>query len=148
MDLSAIKKKLAKNSQREINRFRGAVERGIEQVHVVKNRMNFLISKEESAIFDVYRLILEDPALIEQIENQISKEKYVAEYAIRVVFERYLDSIAKIDDPYLRERTTDVKDAAQRLLENLNGLSGPALQYSRRRSPGRGRSLAGRSQHA
>ena len=124
MDLSAIKKKLAKNPQREINRFRGAVERGIEQVHVVKNRMNFLISKEESAIFDVYRLILEDPALIEQIENQISKEKYVAEYAIRVVFERYLNSIAKIDDPYLRERTTDVRDAAQRLLENLNGLSG------------------------
>ena len=45
----------------------------------------------------------------------------------RVVFERYLDSIAKIDDEYLRERTTDVRDAAQRLLENLNGCVGPAL---------------------
>ncbi len=121
MDLNAIKMKKAKNPERERERFRGAVERGIEQINVVKNRMNLLISKEEGAIFDVYRLILEDPAIIQQIENLIRKEGYVAEYAIRVVFEHYLQSIAKIHDSYLRERTTDVKDAAQRLLENLSG---------------------------
>lgn len=128
MDLSAIKKKTARNPAREVERFRGAVERGIEQINVVKNRMNQLISKEENAIFDVYRLILEDPAIIQQIENQIHTEKVVAEYAVKVVFERYLESIAKINDAYLRERVTDVKDAAQRLLENLSGTQGQ--QYS------------------
>jgi phosphoenolpyruvate-protein phosphotransferase len=90
--------------------------------------MGNLISKEESAIFDVYRLILEDPSIIQQIENQIRKEGYVAEYAIRVVFDQYLQSIAQIDDNYLRERTTDVKDAAQRLLENLSGVSGQQIE--------------------
>jgi phosphotransferase system enzyme I (PtsP) len=123
MDLSAIKRKKTRNVGREIERFRGAVERGIEQINVVKGRMSSLISKEEGAIFDVYRLILEDPAIIQQIENQIRKESYAAEYAIRVVFERYLQSISQIHDDYLRERTTDVKDAAQRLLENLSGVS-------------------------
>ncbi len=127
MDLSAIKKKKARNPERERERFRGAVERGIEQINVVKNRMNQLISKEEMAIFDVYRLILEDPAIIQQIEAQILKEGYVAEYAVKVVFEQYLKSIANIEDVYLRERTTDVKDAAQRLLENLTGM--PGQQY-------------------
>ena len=127
MDLSAIKKKKARNPERERERFRGAVERGIEQINVVKNRMSQLISKEETAIFDVYRLILEDPAIIQQIESQILKEGYVAEYAIKVVFEQYLQSIGNIDDNYLRERTTDVKDAAQRLLENLTGM--PGQQY-------------------
>jgi phosphotransferase system enzyme I (PtsP) len=124
MDLSAIKKQKARNPERERERFRGAVERGIDQINIVKNRMSQLISKEESAIFDVYRLILEDPAIIQQIETQILKEGYVAEYAVKVVFEQYLKSIASIDDDYLRERTTDVKDAAQRLLENLTGMSG------------------------
>jgi phosphotransferase system enzyme I (PtsP) len=124
MDLSAIRRKKARNSQREMERFRAAVERGIDQIAVVKNRMNQLISKEETAIFDVYRLILEDPAIIHQIETQIIKEGYAAEYAVKVVFERYLESIAKIEDSYLRERVTDVKDAAQRLLENLSGVSG------------------------
>ncbi len=90
--------------------------------------MSSLISKEEGAMFDVYRLILEDPAIIQQIEVQIRKEKYVAEYAIRVVFEQYLQSIAQIDDDYLRERTGDVKDAAQRLLENLSGATAQHIE--------------------
>jgi phosphoenolpyruvate-protein phosphotransferase len=124
MELSAIKKKKARKPVHEMERFRGAVERGIEQISVVKNRMSELISAEEGAIFDVYRLILEDPAIIHQIEHQILKEGYTAEYAVRVIFDRYMESIAKIDDSYLRERTTDVKDAAQRLLENLSGASG------------------------
>ena len=130
MDLSSIPQKKAKNSAREVERFRGAVERGIEQINVVKRRMSSLISKEEGAIFDVYRLILEDPAIIQQIENQIRKEGYTAEYAIRLVFERYLHSISQIHDDYLRERTTDVKDAAQRLLENLSGMSDRRLEIS------------------
>jgi phosphotransferase system enzyme I (PtsP) len=124
MDLSAIKKKKARSPQREIERFRGAVERGIEQINLVKNRMSHLISKEENAIFDVYRLILEDPTIIEQVETQILQEGYTAEYAVRVVFEPYLGTISQFHDNYLRERTTDVKDAAQRLLENLSGTSG------------------------
>jgi len=128
MELSAIAMKRARNPEHEIERFRGAVERGIEQISVVKHRMSTLISKEEGAMFDVYRLILEDPTIIQQIENQIRKERYVAEYAVRVVFEQYLESIAQIDDNYLRERTTDVKDAAQRLLENLSGVSGQQIE--------------------
>jgi phosphotransferase system, enzyme I, PtsP len=128
MELSATKKRRAKNPAREVERFRGAVERGIEQINVVKNRMSELISKEEGAIFDVYRLILEDPAIIQQIEDQIRKEGCIAEYAVRVVFEQYLRSISQIEDSYLRERTTDVKDAAQRLLENLSGASGTHIE--------------------
>jgi phosphotransferase system enzyme I (PtsP) len=127
MDLNAIPKKKTRHPGHEVERFRGAVERGIEQIAVVKNRMSHLISAEESAIFDVYRLILEDPTIIHQVENHIAKEGYCAEYAVRLVFEQYLQTIAKIDDSYLRERTTDVKDAAQRLLENLAG--GDGQQY-------------------
>jgi phosphoenolpyruvate-protein phosphotransferase len=128
MEISTIQRKRARNPEREMERFRAAVERGIEQIGVVKNRMSTLISKEEGAIFDVYRLILEDPAIIQQIETQIRREKVVAEYAIRVVFEQYLQSIAQIEDDYLRERTADVKDAAQRLLENLSGATAQHIE--------------------
>jgi phosphotransferase system enzyme I (PtsP) len=128
MDISAIREKKTRNPEREMERFRAAVERGIEQINVVKHRMANLISREEGAIFDVYRLIFEDPAIIQQIESQIRKQRYVAEYAIRIVFEQYLQSIGQIDDDYLRERTTDVRDAAQRLLENLSGATDRRLE--------------------
>jgi len=127
MDLTSISKRKAKNPEREMERFRAAVERGLEHINVIKERMSSLISKEEGAIFDVYRLILEDPAIIQQIESQIRKQNHTAEYAVRIVFERYLQTISQIDDEYLRERTTDVKDAAQRLLENLSGVSGQQI---------------------
>jgi phosphotransferase system, enzyme I, PtsP len=122
MDLQAIKKERTKNPRKEMERFRAAVERGIEQVHTLKHRMSTLISKEEGALFDIHRLILEDPAIIEQIEAKILKEGYVAEYAVGSVFDHYLQSLARIEDEYLRDRTSDVKDVAQRLLENLSGI--------------------------
>ncbi|MEK7210335.1 MAG: phosphoenolpyruvate--protein phosphotransferase, partial [Candidatus Binatota bacterium] len=122
LDLNSVKKERAKNPKREIERFRAAVERGIEQINNLKQRMSSLISKEEGALFDVHRMILEDPAIIEQIEGRIRKEGYIAEYAVSSVFEQHLNSITQIEDEYLREKAADVKDVAQRLLENLSGI--------------------------
>jgi phosphotransferase system enzyme I (PtsP) len=127
MDLRSVKKEQAKNPQKEIERFRASVERGIEQIQALKQRMSTLISKEEGALFDVHRLILEDPMLIEEIENNIRKEGYVAEYAVSSVFSQHLESFAQIKDDHLRERETDVKDAAQRVLENLSGIRDEAV---------------------
>jgi len=123
MDLKSVKKERAKNPKREIERFRAAVECGIEQIQNLKQRMSSLISKEDGAVFDVHRLILGDPVLIEQIENKIRKERYTAEYAVSAVFEQHLNSFSQIEDDYLRERAADVKDVAQRLLENLSGMN-------------------------
>lgn len=122
LDLNSVKKERAKNPKREIERFRAAVERGIEQINNLKQRMSSLISREEGALFDVHRMILEDPAIIEQIEGRIRKEGYIAEYAVSSVFEQHLNSITQIEDEYLREKAADVKDVAQRLLENLSGI--------------------------
>ncbi len=122
MDLRSVKKERTKSPKREIERFRAAVERGIEQVHNLKQRMSTLISREEGALFDVHRLILEDPAVIEQIEGKIRKEGYVAEYAVSSVFGEHLQSFTQIEDDYLRERAADVRDVVQRLLENLSGI--------------------------
>lgn len=121
MDLRSIKKERAKSPKREMERFRAAVEKGIEQIGRLKQRMSALFSKEEGALFDVHRLILEDPAIIEGIEAKILKEGYVAEYAVSNLFEQYLQSFSQIEDEYLRDRSSDVKEVAQRLLENLSG---------------------------
>src|SRR5262249_49995373 len=86
IDLNSVKKERARNPKREIERFRAAVERGMEQLQNIKQRMSALISKEEGAVFDAHRLILGDPVLIEQIESRIRKERCIAEYAVSSVF--------------------------------------------------------------
>src|ERR1041385_8203526 len=123
IDLNSVKKERAQNPKREIERFRAAVERGMEQLQNIKQRMSTLISTEEGAVFDAHRLIIGDPVLIEQIESRIRKERCIAEYAVSSVFAEHLGSFSRIEDEYLRERAADVKDVAQRLLESLSGLS-------------------------
>lgn len=123
MNLQAVKREPAQNVEKEIERFRGAVERGLEQIQNLKQSTRALLSKEEQALFDVQRLILADPAIISRVEKTIRKEQVTAEYAVSSVFSRYLESFGRIEDEYLRDRAIDVKDVAQRLLENLSGAS-------------------------
>ena len=122
MDLRSVKREHSKNPEKEIVRFRAAVERGIVQIDTLKRRMSTLVSKSEKALFDVHRLILEDRSLIDRIINRIHTERVVAEYAVSTAFEEYLQSFARIEDEYLRERAADVRDVSQRLLENLSGI--------------------------
>jgi phosphotransferase system enzyme I (PtsI) len=77
---------------------------------------------EESSIFDAHLLVLEDRTLLDEIVRLVQEEKVNAEHAFHSVAERYATSLAAIDDDYLRERATDMRDVTNRVLANLLGL--------------------------
>ena len=124
MALQAVKKRRTKNPARELERFRSAVEKARVQVCDLKQRMSVLISNEAGAIFEVHRLILDDPVILAQIKEKICGGHYEAAYAVSSVFQEHLQSFTQIGDQYLKERAEDIKDVAQRVLENLSGKSG------------------------
>ena len=102
-----------------------------------------LISDEAGAIFDVHRMLLNDPVLQRQIENRIVEEHLTAYYAVSSIFRRHAKTVSEVGDRYLKERTTDIRDVAQRLLDNLAGLedrrlvvpNGPAILVAEDLSP-------------
>ncbi len=124
IDLASVPRGRAKNPKKEIEKFHVAVEKGIEQIRELKQRMTAFISNEASAIFEVHRLILDDPVLLGEIEEKIRKEHTVAAYAVSSVFQEHLESISSLEDEYLKERAADIRDVAQRVLENLAGAKG------------------------
>ncbi|MFB3059983.1 MAG: phosphoenolpyruvate--protein phosphotransferase, partial [Candidatus Binatia bacterium] len=124
IDLNSVKRRRAKNPTKELEKFRSAVEKSILQIGDLKRRMIELISNDAGAIFEVHRLILVDPTLREQIESKIRYERCNAEYAVSSVFQQHLQSFTQIEDSYLKERGADVRDTAQRVLENLSGRIG------------------------
>ena len=77
---------------------------------------------EEGSIFDAHLLVLEDRTLIDEVIRVISEERVNAEHAFHEVAERYAATLAAIDDDYLRERATDMRDVTNRVLNNLLGL--------------------------
>ena len=128
IDLNSVKRRLAKNTAKELEKFRSAVEKSIRQVNELKQRMNELISNDAGAIFEVHRLILLDPTLRDQIESKIRDDRCDAEFAVSSVFREHLQSFALIGDSYLKERGADVRDTAQRVLENISGRVGRKVE--------------------
>ena len=121
VDLGAIQKTHTGDPQGELERFRSAVQRAGAQVEAIKTRMIALISDEAGAIFDVHKMLLNDPVLQRQIENRIVREHLTAYYAVSSIFRRHVKTVSEVGDRYLKERTADIRDVAQRLLDNLTG---------------------------
>jgi phosphotransferase system enzyme I (PtsI) len=106
----------------EVNRLERALVQTRHQILEVQRRVSEAMGAEEGSIFDAHLLVLEDRTLLDEVVRMIREKKVNAEYAFHSVAERYATSLASIEDDYLRERATDMRDVTTRVLNNLLGL--------------------------
>ena len=107
----------------ELNRLQQSLVRTREQLQEVQRKVAQNLGAEHATIFDAHLMVLEDPALIDEAVRVIQRDKVNAEYAFHSITERYADALAKVEDEYLRERTSDMRDVSSRVLNNLAGQS-------------------------
>ena len=105
----------------EINRLEKALVLTRQQILEVQRKVSKAMGAQEGSIFDAHLLVLEDRTLLDEVIRVIQEEKVNAEYAFHAVAERYATSLAAIEDDYLRERATDMRDVTTRVLNNLLG---------------------------
>ncbi len=105
----------------EINRLEKALVQTRQQILEVQKKVSQAMGAQEGSIFDAHLLVLEDRTLLDEVARVIQEEKVNAEYAFHSVAERYATSLAAIEDDYLRERATDMRDVTGRVLNNLLG---------------------------
>src|SRR5258708_37569447 len=106
----------------EVNRLEKALAQTRHQILDVQRRVSEAMGAAEGSIFDAHLLVLEDRTLLDEVVRVIREEKVNAEYAFHSVAERYAATLAAIEDDYLRERATDMRDVTARVLNNLMGL--------------------------
>jgi phosphotransferase system enzyme I (PtsI) len=106
----------------EINRLEKALLQTRQQILEVQRKVVEGMGAQEGGIFDAHLLVLEDRTLLDEVIRVIQESKVNAEYAFHVVAERYAATLAAIEDDYLRERATDMRDVTTRVLNNLMGL--------------------------
>ena len=68
-------------------------------------------------------MIVGDASFADKVTQKIENEQVNAEWALAEVQEELQARFASFDDDYLRERTADVKDVAERVLVNLQGIA-------------------------
>ncbi len=106
----------------EINRLERALVQTRHQLLDVQRRVSEGMGSEEGSIFDAHLLVLEDRTLLDEVLRVIQEQKINAEFAFHSVAERYAATLAAIEDDYLRERATDMRDVTARVLNNLLGV--------------------------
>jgi phosphoenolpyruvate-protein phosphotransferase (PTS system enzyme I) len=105
----------------EVARFDRALVMTRQQIGRIKNEVEKNIGPEEAAIFDAHLMVLEDQALIGETIREFESTGQNIETCFNKVSQRYIKAFSEIDDEYLRERAGDLRDVAQRVLQNLLG---------------------------
>jgi phosphoenolpyruvate-protein phosphotransferase (PTS system enzyme I) len=107
--------------EEQFNRLEGAILQTKTQLRALRSEIEEKLGDKEAQIFDAHQLVLEDRALLEEIEKEVYGNGSNIEYAFQCVSNRYVQAFSNIDDPYLKERVADIKDVSRRLLHNLLG---------------------------
>ncbi len=105
----------------EVRRLEQALLQTRQQILEVQRKVSEGIGAKDATIFDAHLLVLEDPTLIEEVTSRITQRRLSADFAFNEFAEKYTATLSKIDDEYLRERASDMRDVASRVLNNLLG---------------------------
>ncbi|MFH1504466.1 MAG: phosphoenolpyruvate--protein phosphotransferase [Candidatus Omnitrophota bacterium] len=119
-ELSVPKRKIAHDEiSREIYRFEEALIDTRRQISELQKKVSQDIGFDHARIFEAHFLVLEDRVLIEDVIKQIKNDKINVECAFSRSIEKYVDTLLKLDDEYLRERVVDIEDISRRVLKTM-----------------------------
>ena len=107
----------------EVTRFLESLEKTREELLALKQKVSRSMGDEYASIFDAHAMIVGDASFADKVVQKIEDEQVNAEWALSEVQEELQARFASFDNDYLRERVADVKDVAERVLTNLQGIA-------------------------
>ncbi|SDF59948.1 phosphoenolpyruvate--protein phosphotransferase [Phytopseudomonas seleniipraecipitans] len=127
-DLEVVPDKSVADIDAELQLFQSALEGVRADMRSLSERMATQLRPEERALFDVYQMMLEDAALGNEVVKVIKTGQW-AQGALRHVVSEHINRFELMDDAYLRERASDVRDLGRRLLAYLQQARQQTLVY-------------------
>ena len=123
---------------REVKRFDKAVKQVRAELDALEDEIKSShrgdASADMAAFVTVHRMILEDPSFTETPREVIARESCNAEWALKSQLDDLLAQFADVQDEYLRERRTDVRQVAERIVAALSGQGGVVPEKLRGRA--------------
>ena len=125
-----ISEKLVDDTDTELARFEEAREKAIEQQNALYEKAVIDAGEDSAEVFSVHAMMLEDDDLIDATKEIIQTQKHNAEYAVKTAFNNQARVFAEMDDPYMKERSADIYDIEQAVLNILFGIDPESMQGS------------------
>ncbi len=122
-----IEKKHVSSVDQEIERFNHALAKSKEELEAIRQQALVELGEDKAQIFSAHLLVLSDPELIDVVKNKIRTEQLNAEYALDEVAQMFVSMFESMENEYMKERATDIRDVTKRVLNLLLGISTVSL---------------------
>ena len=109
----------AERVPQELEKFERAKQKTIQDLDVAEEKVRITLGAEYANMISTHKLILQDPALTDAVSKKIKETQLSAVSAISSSVKELAASFEQIDDPFFRERRSDIFDVGKRLLGNL-----------------------------
>src|SRR6516162_4799513 len=115
-------------SHHEVERLRHALVEAVADARANQEAISEKLGKQYGAIFAAHALLIEDAALVGEIEHLITQKGFGAEYAVSRTMRRHAKALESLNQPMFSTRSADLIDIEKSILAHLAGEHGDPLQ--------------------
>jgi len=124
----AVVEKNVTDTADEVARFHAARIEAGKQLDSLCESVKEKIGSENAQLFEVHRMMLDDTDFTDPIVALIEKRSVCAQWAVAEIGAALAKDFSEMDDEYMKERASDIKDVTQRVVNILIGVqSNPTL---------------------
>lgn len=124
-DLTFDKNEKVTDVEGEVAKFNNAIEASKVELTKIRNNAEVQLGADKAAIFDAHLLVLDDPELIQPIQDKIKNENANAPSALTDVTTQFVTIFESMDNEYMKERAADIRDVSKRVLSHILGVELP-----------------------
>ncbi|HCD1687129.1 TPA: phosphoenolpyruvate--protein phosphotransferase [Staphylococcus aureus] len=124
-DLTFDKNEKVTDVEGEVAKFNSAIEASKVELTKIRNNAEVQLGADKAAIFDAHLLVLDDPELIQTIQDKIKNENANAATALTDVTTQFVTIFESMDNEYMKERAADIRDVSKRVLSHILGVELP-----------------------
>lgn len=99
----------------EVARLHEAIDMVRAELRGLRSRLHGALAHEVGEFLDLHALLLDDPELLQGLDELVGNEHYSADYALRVQRDRLAAVFEGMDDPYFRSRIEDIDHVIGRI---------------------------------
>lgn len=118
-DLTFDKNEKVTDVEGEVAKFNNAIEASKVELTKIRNNAEVQLGADKAAIFDAHLLVLDDPELIQPIQDKIKNENANAASALTDVTTQFVTIFESMDNEYMKERAADIRDVSKRVLSHI-----------------------------
>jgi len=120
----------ASQAPAELARLQAAIAKVQAELHALREQLHGALAGEVGEFLDIHTLLLDDPELLQGLNDLVIREHYSAASALRRQRDRLAAVFAGMDDAYFRSRIEDIDQVIGRIHATLHQHEAKQLNIS------------------